>query len=90
MNYLKETNILSEGLISNIVSYLVKGKKQFVKDQIKKMKLNRIEQSGILKDIERLNNTTEKLEKSLQKLTGKKINTPTYNLSDFVKVKRDG
>ena len=54
------------------------------------MKLNRIEQSGILKDIERLNNTTEKLEKSLQKLTGKKINTPTYNLSDFVKVKRDG
>jgi hypothetical protein len=86
LNYLNEKNILSEGLINNIVNYLLKGKKQYVKDQIKKMKMEKINKSGILKDIDALNKNTEKLEKSFEALFGNKIENPRYSLSDFIKM----
>ena len=85
-NYLDRKVILSEGLIDSIIDYLLRGKRKQVKDAIKKMQLDRIQKSGILKDIDTLNKNVTDLEKEFEKRFGKKVKLNQYKLSDFVKM----
>ena len=76
-SYMNRKNILSEGALKDFLLGLFKGKKRINRD-VQKLKYK------IDKSVKDYNDSTDKLEKALYKIYGKKVKFPKQTADDVI------